>query len=132
MQGKHKSDAMAYGVSAKEETKQQSKALEDPKNPNGSLYVVVALVFSTMDHVEAFARNLREEELPANSLIRLKDSYYIIMNVSDCEEKQVERISFAAEEFVSDIWAGAEKMAYLMEHGKVILKERAIEQLRML
>lgn len=94
--------------------------------------IVVALSFSDMDNLLDFAKNMDMEDIPQNTLYKYKGEYHLIMDVSDCMEKQVERMSLLADEFACNIQVGADKVAHLKEHGKIILKAQAIEQLRLL
>jgi adapter protein MecA 1/2 len=52
------------------------------------------------------------------------------MDLSDCTEPEVLRLSVLMDEFGAKIEVGADKRAFLKEHAKVLLKDHAIEQLR--
>lgn len=94
--------------------------------------IVVDLTFSDMENLVEFAKNVAVEDIPQNALYKYKGEYHLIMDVSDCMEKQVERMSLLADEFACNIQVGADKIAHLKEHGKRIMKAQAVEQLRQL
>ena len=58
--------------------------------------------------------------------------YYLAMDLSGAKEDEVKRMSVTADEYVNDIMAGAQRKAYFDEHADVIIKEKALEKLRML
>ena len=51
---------------------------------------------------------------------------------SGAKEDEVKRMSVTADEYVNDIMAGVQRKAYFDEHADVIIKEKALEKLRML
>lgn len=107
---------------------EQQKQEQSAPQPN----IVVALVFGDMTPLLQFAGNLTMTSNPWNCLYKYKDAFYLIMDVTDCQEKEVEAMSLLADEFASGIFAGTERMAHLMEHGRPILREDAIRQLQLL
>jgi adapter protein MecA 1/2 len=54
------------------------------------------------------------------------------MDLSGYDEHELEKMSVIADEYADDIIAGADKRAFLMEHAKVILDDKAIESLAQL
>ena len=54
----------------------------------------------------------------------------MIMDISNQLESDVRRLSAVTDEYVSDLLVGAQKKAFVEEHGKLILSDAAIEQLR--
>ena len=54
------------------------------------------------------------------------------MDLSGAKEDEVKRMSVTADEYVNDIMAGVQRKAYFDEHADVIIKEKALEKLRML
>ena len=92
--------------------------------------VFVLLVFENMDTILRFARQVPFKECPPNALYKLNDVYYLIMDLSNQLESDVRKLSAVTDEYVSNLLVGVERKAFVEEHGEVILKEAAIEQLR--
>ena len=92
--------------------------------------VFVLLVFDDMDTIIRFAKQVPFKECSPNSLYKLDETYYMIMDLSNQLESDVRRLSAVTDEYVSDLLVGAQKKAFVEEHGKLILSDAAIEQLR--
>ena len=92
--------------------------------------VFVLLVFDDMDTIIRFAKQVPFKECPPNALYKLDETYYMIMDLSNQLESDVRRLSAVTDEYVSDLLVGAQKKAFVEEHGKLILSDAAIEQLR--
>ena len=83
-----------------------------------------------MDTIIRFAKQVPFKECPPNALYKLDETYYMIMDLSNQLESDVRRLSAVTDEYVSDLLVGAQKKAFVEEHGKLILSDAAIEQLR--
>uniref|UniRef100_UPI0040570205 adaptor protein MecA n=1 Tax=Agathobacter sp. TaxID=2021311 RepID=UPI0040570205 len=94
--------------------------------------IVVLFLFESMDILTRFAKVLSIEALGHNSLYKFEEGYFLMIDLNGMDETDVKRLSALADEYASDIFAGAEKRAFIWEHGKAILRERAIEQLKLL
>ncbi len=94
--------------------------------------VFVLLVFDDMDTIIRFAKQVPFKVCPPNALYKLDETYYMIMDLSNQLESDVRRLSAVTDEYVSDLLVGAQKKAFMEEHGKLILSDAAIEQLRSL
>lgn len=92
--------------------------------------IVVLFAFEDMDILMRFAKQVRMEVLPFNQLYKLDDIYFLMLDMSGCKEEDVKRLSALTDEYATDIFVGAEKRAFIYEHGKPILTDRALEQLR--
>ena len=92
--------------------------------------VFVLRVFDDMDTIIRFAKQVPFKECPPNALYKLDETYYMIMDLSNQLESDVRRLSAVTDEYVSDLLVGAQKKAFVEEHGKLILSDAAIEQLR--
>lgn len=92
--------------------------------------VFVLLVFDDMDTIIRFAKQVPFKECPPNALYKLDETYYMITDLSNQLESDVRRLSAVTDEYVSDLLVGAQKKAFVEEHGKLILSDAAIEQLR--
>lgn len=92
--------------------------------------IIVLFAFESLDVLMRYAKQVRVESVPFNQLYKLDGMYFLMMDMSESDEDDVKKLSALTDEFAADIFVGAEKRAFIYEHGKEILKERAIEQLR--
>lgn len=106
-----------------------TKALQEAK-PDTDNKVVVLFAFEELEVVMRYAKQVQLEELPFNQLYRFEDIYFLIMDMTGCEESTVRSLSALTDEYSADVFVGSEKRAFINEHGTCILKERAVEQLR--
>lgn len=92
--------------------------------------IIVLFAFDELDVLMRYAKQVRMDNMPLNQLYKLDGSYFLMMDMTDCEESEVKRLSALTDEYAADIFVGAEKRAFIYEHGKAILKGHAIEQLQ--
>ena len=98
-------------------------SLESPK-------IVVLFAFEELDTLIRYAKQVTVENIPFNQLYKFDGIYFLMMDMTECSEEDARRLSALTDEYAADIFVGAEKRAFIYEHGKEIIKERAIEQLR--
>lgn len=103
-----------------------------PEIGEEAVKIIVLFAFDNLDILMRYAKHVRMDNMPFNQLYKLDDIYFLMMDMTDCEEEEVKRLSALTDEFATDIFVGAEKRAFLYEHGKPIIKEKAIEQLQMI
>ena len=84
------------------------------------------------DDLISFVKNIKLECRADTTLYKDNDKYYLAMDLSGAKEDEVKRMSVTADEYVNDIMAGVQRKAYFDEHADVIIKEKALEKLRML
>ena len=113
------------------EKNQKSSDMEDFTMPSG-VKIDVMFLFDSMENVIRFAKVMTILPIPRNALYKFEDMYFLFMDLSDSAEADVKRLSMTTDEYAYDIVVGAQKRAFVEEHGDLILKEKAIEQLRML
>ena len=115
----------------KEKDKDISKenVKKDTGNPQR---IVVLFAFEDIDILMRYAKQVRVSSIPFNQLYKLDGIYFLMLDLTDCEEEEVKSISALTDEYATDIFVGSEKRAFICEHGTPILKERAIEQLQMI
>ena len=95
-----------------------------------NLRIIVLFAFENLDILMRYAKQVKVEHIPFNQLYKFDGIYFLMMDMSDSHEDDVKKLSALTDEYAADIFVGAEKRAFIYEHGKEILKERAIEQLR--
>lgn len=92
--------------------------------------IIVLFAFEDLDVLIRYAKHVHMDNLPLNQLYKFEDIYFLMMDMTDCEEEEVKRLSALTDEYATDIFVGAEKRAFIYEHGKPILADRALEQLQ--
>ena len=92
--------------------------------------IIVLFAFDDLDTLIRYAKNVRMQNLPFNQLYKLDDIYFLILDMSGCEEIVAKRLSALTDEYATDVFVGAEKRAFIYEHGKPIIIDHALEQLR--
>jgi adapter protein MecA 1/2 len=106
--------------------------LQDSKNPDqqDDVRVLVTIVFSEMDVLIRFARQITLPEMPPSALYRLKTEYMLLLNLTELSEDEVKTLSALTDEYATDIQIGAERMSYIEEHAEAIILGNALETLR--
>ena len=94
--------------------------------------IIVLFLFEELDTLIRYAKQVSMEYMPYSQLYKFDDVYFLLIDMTDCEEDEVRRLSALTDEYANDVFVGAEKRAFIYEHGIPILKEKAIEQLRMI
>lgn len=88
--------------------------------------------FEKFDVAVRFAKMIKGLPMPFSQLFKFEGEYFMSMDLSGYDEHELEKMSVIADEYADDIIAGADKRAFLMEHAKVILDDKAIESLAQL
>ena len=85
-----------------------------------------------MERAICYAKGVRLELPMKSSLYYLtrEDAYYLLLEKGELSDKQLCRLLSASLEFADDIYAHGPTQAYIMEHGKCILPEQALEHLQ--
>lgn len=92
--------------------------------------IVVLFAFEELDTLMRYAKQVKVEDVPFNQLYKFDGIYFLMMDMTDSKEEDVRKLSALTDEYAADIFVGAEKRAFIYEHGTEVIKERAIEQLR--
>ena len=108
------------------------KSLKEEKLSDNVNKIIVLFLFEQLDTLIRYAKQVRMEYIPYNQLYKFDDAYFLMIDMTDCEEEEVRSLSALTDEYATDIFVGAEKRAFIYEHGTPILKESAIEQLRLI
>ena len=92
--------------------------------------IYATVVFSDFDMLLRYAKTIAPQDLPPGELYKYKDTYMLILTFSEMEESSLKRLSNLTDEYAQDILVGAERKAFIQEHGTCILKKDALQQLR--
>ena len=109
-----------------------SKRNEAEQNQDDPVKVIVLFKFNEIDTVIRFSKQVTLSELPENALYKYNNEFYLFMDLSDCTENEVMKLSMTTDEYANDIQVGPERKAFMDEHAEIILREHAIENLRQL
>ena len=106
------------------------KKKSDTSSKEEQLKIIVLFAFEEIDVLIRFAKQVPFAELTFNDLYKFENTYFLMMDLSQSEEEDVRKLSAVIDEYAQDIFVGTEKRAFIYEHGKPVIKEKAIEQLR--
>lgn len=107
-----------------------SEAKKKQQEESEKMRVFVLLVFEQMDTVIRYAKQIPLAIRMPNELYKHDEKYYLIMDLSNQLEEDVKRLSAITDEYASDLLVGAERKAFIEEHGTIILENEAIAHLR--
>ena len=102
----------------------------DAKKDDVPQKIIILFAFEELDVLMRYAKHVYMDPMPLNQLYKFEGVYFLMIDMTDCEEAEVKRLSNLTDEYATDIFVGSEKRAFIYEHGTCILKERAIEQLK--
>lgn len=100
------------------------------ENSDENVRVLITIVFSELDILTRFAKQIRTPVLPPSELYKYHNEYLLLLDLSEMSEEEVWQLSALTDEYAADILVGAERKAFIEEHGEVILKKQALESLR--
>lgn len=88
--------------------------------------------FRTLDDVMDYAKGICLDEEAENALYYLEreNAYYLMVERGSLSDRQLCGLCSTALEFAKDAYAAQAIKAYVIEHGKCIIAEHAIEHLR--
>ena len=107
-----------------------AEVTESLSESDKNLKIIVLFAFEDLDTLMRYAKQVQMEELPFNQLYKLDGIYFLMVDMTGCREDEVKRLSALTDEYAADVFVGAEKRAFIYEHGKELIKERALETLR--
>ena len=124
-------NGLLSSIPQKRETLKSFQKLEELKEKLGNdRKVIVLFIFLEINILIRFAKQVTQKELPHNDLYKFDEVYFLMIDLSNSEEDEIRRLSVLMDEYATDIFEGADKRAFIYEHGTPILKDHAIEQLR--
>ncbi len=109
-------------------TKDEGDSYADAK----PLPIIAIFTFENMDVLVRFAKTLVLKAIPENELYKEKNKYYLIMDLTGSEEKEVLHLSALTDEYASAVAVGEQRSAHIKEHGTCIIEKEAIQMLRQL
>lgn len=105
---------------------QIEKAVAEGKEPK----VIILLKFDTMDVLLRYTKNIGLEPLPDSTLYKYADQYFLKLDLSGYSEEEVLSLSVLTDEYANGLMVGVDRLAFMKEHGDVIIENAAIENLR--
>lgn len=110
----------------RKKTSEKESDVGGGENPD----IVVMMQFMDMEHVIRFAGQVPMDVPPVNALCKYKETYYLMMDLSQSTQEEVQLLSLLTDEYAQQIEVGRSRWAFLQEHAEIIIEECAIEQLR--
>ena len=117
-------------IKAAKESLQEKQKKADEADENRD--VIAVLEFMDMETVIRFSKMVVLHIIPLIRLFKYDGRFYLLLDLMDTSEENMQRLSVLTDEYANDIWEGRERLAFLEEHAEIIMKEEAIEHLRML
>ena len=102
------------------------------KGEKTSYRIVVLFMFESLDVLIRYAKQVTMEYIPYNQLYKMDDAYFLMLDVTDSEEAEVKYLSALTDEYATDVFVGADKRAFIYEHGRPLLMREAIQTLKMI
>lgn len=92
--------------------------------------IIVILKLRDLDTAVQFAHRITLERMPRSWLGKSDGIYYLILDLVGYNAEEVKRLSVLSDEYIFDLEVGRSRLAWFMEHGRLIIKENAVERLR--
>lgn len=117
------------------EKKQSAAQKEKAEKTGGSAFRdknTYQFRFHSLDDVMNYAKGICLDEEVENALYYLEQehAYYLLVERGAVSDRQLCRLCSTALEFAKDAYAAQSIKAYIMEHGKCIIPQNAIEHLQ--
>jgi adapter protein MecA 1/2 len=113
-------------------TSEEQKGEEKAESEDDETTMICALAFDKMEKMLAMIRVCFPDKTPDGALYRLNDQYYLILDFSGWKRSELRTFAFGTVEYDEAHFSEIPRIAYVMEHGKCILPEHAVETLRQL
>ena len=94
--------------------------------------MVCVLRFADMEALIGMCRVCFPGKVPESSLYKLDSAYYAVLDFSGFEKEEMRPFAFGAVEYDDEHYSEPSQIAYIQEHGKVIIKNDAIQMLMQL
>lgn len=118
--------------SAMDETREQT-ATADSEEDIFAEPTPFALEFDDIDKAVRMSKLfLGKDEIPQSEFYKMKDKYYLLMDLGQLSKPKLRSFAFAAVEYNNRHIATETGLSYIREHGKCIIKNDAINALMQL
>lgn len=115
---------------ASEDTNQSE---EEDENTVYESSVPFGLAFDSIDEiVRLFRAGTFGEKIPQNSLYKLKEKYYLVMDFIHFSKADLRPFAFIVVEYNKERFADTNRIAFIKEHGKCIVENEALQTLMQL
>lgn len=95
--------------------------------------MLFGLEFMELDEVIEFSKLFGKwEHIPPNSLYKMFDRFFLLMDFQYFSKEELRPLAFAAVEYDNAHCSDILQITYVKEHGKLIMKEKALETLMQL
>lgn len=121
----------ASGAAA-EETKGASEAAKKSQKANKKEPMICALRFSSMEHMMAMSRVCFPERQPKSSLYKMEDAYYLILDFNGFTKEEMRPFALGTVEYDDGHSSDVGQIAHIIEYGKCIIRNEALQMLMQL
>lgn len=94
--------------------------------------MVCALRFATLSDMIHMSRICFPAKLPKNSLYKMQDKYYLILDFTGFTKEEMRPFAFGTVEYDEAHYSDSGQIAHIMEQGECIMKSGALEMLMQL
>lgn len=91
--------------------------------------MVCALRFATLSDMIHMSRICFPAKLPKNSLYKMQDKYYLILDFTGFTKEEMRPFAFGTVEYDEAHYSDSGQIAHIMEQGECIMKSGALEML---
>lgn len=94
--------------------------------------MVCALRFTSLEHLIAMSKVCFPGKVPKGSLYKMKEFYYLILDFTGFSKEEMRPFAFGTVEYDDGHFAETAQIAYIMEQGKCIVRNEALQMLMQL
>lgn len=120
---------MMNGISADKKTNAEKEEKNNLLEQNQEERKVCSLCFLNLDEVIRFCRGSVGLKMPKSMLYKWREEFELILDFSEFTEDEIKSYAFVTGEYGKRYEFGEARVAFIMEHGQVILKEDVIDVL---
>jgi adapter protein MecA 1/2 len=118
------------GSMLKEAAVPEGKETDD--EPDDVNTMICALAFDSIEEIAKMVKVCFGEKTAESSLFRLEEKYYLLIDFNGWTKEELRTFAFGTVEYDHSHFSEIPRIAYVMEHGKCVIADSAIETLRQL
>lgn len=94
--------------------------------------MICALRFLGLEDAIRMSRVCFPDRIPKSSLYKLEDDYFLMMDFTGFSKEEMRPFAFGAVEYDNSHFSESGQISYIMEHGKCIVRNEALQMLMQL
>ncbi len=111
--------------------KEERKRLQEGKEAIES-NMICALMFRSLEQAADMCRVCFQERIPASQLCLYENRYYLVLDFFGFRKEEMRAFAFSSADYDEETISNERRIAYITEHGQVIVKKEAVQTLRAL